>query len=68
MYRQFDSIGIFCLLFSEMLGEEEAKVHHPPASVIPRIHAVHVNRLQSVNPLISSTGDNMQGSCSDIIV
>lgn len=47
----------FTVLFSyrnEMLSAEEQKAHNPPASLVPRIHAVHITKIQSTNPLITA--------------
>ena len=37
-----------------MFSEEEQKVHNPPSSLVPRLHAVHVKKLQTINPLVTS--------------
>ena len=37
-----------------MLSVEEQKAHNPPASLVPRIHAVHISKLTSNNPLIQA--------------
>ncbi|KAF6018668.1 MCMBP [Bugula neritina] len=43
---------------SEMLSAEEHKAHNPPPSLVPRIHAIYVNKIQTSNPLLPASIDN----------
>ena len=37
---------------ASMEGVEEQNAHSPPPSLVPRLHALVVNRLQHTNPLL----------------
>lgn len=44
---------------------EEQRVHSPPASLVPRLHVVHVQPLEHINPLLPVTSLEDNSACED---
>lgn len=47
---------------NEVDPDAEVLTHNPPPSLVPRIHAIHVERLKHCNPLVKqdhSAGSNL---------
>lgn len=45
------------LIAPQIESEVETITHNPPPSLVPRLHAVYVKKLQHCNPLVPETFD-----------
>jgi hypothetical protein len=58
----FLSVDLGLCLMSEEMEDEGAQLHSKPGSLVPRLHAVCVRKLQHNNPLLELTLHSSAGT------
>lgn len=58
----FLSVDLGLCLMSEEMEDEGAQLHSKPGSLVPRLHAVSVRKLQHNNPLLELTLHSSAGT------